>query len=116
MLHALTLALVMAFAPPLDAPAHRAAVSTPRLNPSHPTSPLARRRITLDVVRQDIHEVMRVLAEAGKVNIVLDPKIRGTVTLYLRQVWISDVFDAVLATQALTWERVGGIIYVRRHR
>ncbi|MDD4337937.1 MAG: hypothetical protein PHH46_11235, partial [Firmicutes bacterium] len=43
----------------------------------------AERRIDLDLVGAELAEVFRALAELGDMNIVLDPAVRGTLTIRL---------------------------------
>ena len=68
------------------------------------------RPIDLDVKGADIHDVCRLLADVGKVNIVLGDGVQGTVTLTMRHVPWDQVLDAVLAAKGLRVERDGNVI------
>lgn len=72
----------------------------------------ARGRMSLDVTRADIHSVLRLLAERGPVNLLVDDSVSGVVTLRLRNVRWQDALTAVLSTRGLGSERQGNIIWV----
>ena len=77
---------------------------------------MRRARVDLDFHQADIHNVLRLLAAEGRVNIVVGPDVRGSVTMTLKNVLVSDAFYAVLRVNGLTFEKVGEIIMVRRPR
>jgi type IV pilus assembly protein PilQ len=70
------------------------------------------KRITLDVVRADIHDVLRILAEKGGLNIVVAGEVQGKVTMKLRDVPWRQVLDTVLATNGLGHELRGNVLRV----
>jgi len=70
------------------------------------------KRISIDVVRADIHDVLRILAEMGKVNVVVSDEVQGKVTLKLRDVPWHQVLDTVLSTHHLGQERTGNVLRV----
>jgi len=70
------------------------------------------RRISIDVVRADIHDVLRMLAEMGKVNVVVSDEVQGKVTLKLRDVPWNQVLSTVLSTHGLGQERTGNVLRV----
>lgn len=70
------------------------------------------RRISIDVVRADVHDVLRMLAEMGKVNVVVSDEVKGKVTLKLRDVPWNQVLDTVLSTHGLGQERTGNVVRV----
>lgn len=74
--------------------------------------PYETRRISLDVHQVDVHNVLRLLAEAAKVNIVVPKEVQGKVTLKLKNVAWKDVLQLVLRSQQLGVERVGEVFYV----
>jgi hypothetical protein len=53
-------------------------------------------KISLDYVNADIRNVFQLLAEAGKVEIIPAPEVRGTVTLRLIAVPWDEALDAIL--------------------
>lgn len=70
------------------------------------------RPIDLDVKGADIHDVCRLLADVGKINIILGDGVQGTVTLTMRHVPWDQVLDVVLAAKGLRVEREGNVILV----
>jgi type IV pilus assembly protein PilQ len=70
------------------------------------------KRITLDVVHADIHDVLRILAEKGGLNIVVSDEVQGKVTLKLRNVPWRQVLDTVLSTNGLGHELRGNVLRV----
>jgi hypothetical protein len=73
---------------------------------------MSQRRITLDVREADIHNVLRLLAEEGGANIVVDADVRGRVTMRLENVTVEDAFLAVLESQGLGWTSRGAVTLV----
>ncbi|HYH94623.1 secretin and TonB N-terminal domain-containing protein [Hyalangium sp.] len=70
------------------------------------------KRITLDVVRADIHDVLRLLAEKGGLNVVVSDDVKGKVTLKLRNVPWRQALDTVLASNGLGQELRGNVLRV----
>ncbi len=70
------------------------------------------RTVTLDVKEADVHNVFRLLALVGRVNIVVADGIKGRVTLRLVDVTWEDAFAAVLVSQGLGTVTVGNVILV----
>ncbi len=64
-------------------------------------------RVSMDFVEADIHDVLRLLAEVGDVNIVVSEGVQGQVTVHLDDVAWQQAFDAILATQGLGAQRLG---------
>lgn len=77
-----------------------------------PEAPRAGKRISLQVQRADLQSVLRLLAEAGRVNLVMGEDVRGTVTLHLRNVAWEQALDLVLRSNGLGSERTGNILRV----
>jgi type IV pilus assembly protein PilQ len=100
-----------------SAPVQGAAVETPALAPepsAHPEPvPVAHGRpIDLDVHDADIREVCRLLADVGKVNVVVADGVAGTVTVRLRRVPWDEALDAILAAKGLVAHRQGSVVIV----
>lgn len=72
----------------------------------------ARKRITLDVTQADIHDVIRMLADVSKLNIVAGEDVSGKVTLRLRNVTWKQAMDVVLNSNGLGYEKQGNIVRV----
>ena len=68
--------------------------------------------ITLDVKDADIHNVVRLLADAGKVNIVVPDEVKGRVTVKLKDVPWTKALDVVLSSKGLGYEKSGNVIRV----
>jgi hypothetical protein len=58
--------------------------------------PYSGARISLDYVNADIRNIFRFLAESGKVEIVPDPDVRGTITLRFTEIPWDEALDAIL--------------------
>lgn len=72
----------------------------------------ASKRVTLDVVHADIHDVLRILAEVGRLNVVVADEVQGKVTLKLRDVPWRQALDTVLSSQGLGQELRGNVLRV----
>jgi type II secretory pathway component HofQ len=72
----------------------------------------AAKRISLDVVKAPVGDVLRMLADVGRLNLVLSDDVGGSVTLTLRDVPWPQVLDTVLAARGLGKEVRGNILRV----
>ncbi|MDC0711833.1 secretin and TonB N-terminal domain-containing protein [Stigmatella sp. ncwal1] len=82
-------------------------------SPSQAAPPRAEsKRINLDVVRADLHDVLRILADVGRLNLVVSEQVRGKVTLKLKNVPWREALDTVLASHALGQEIQGNVLRV----
>lgn len=70
------------------------------------------RRIDLDLKDADVHNVLRLLADVGKVNIVTADNVKGSVTIRMRNVPWDQALDVVLQSKGLGMVRGGNIIRV----
>jgi hypothetical protein len=70
------------------------------------------RRIDLDVVNADLHEVCRLLADVGKINIVVADDVTGSVTIKMKQVPWDQALDAILRAKGYASERDGNVVTV----
>jgi type IV pilus assembly protein PilQ len=70
------------------------------------------RPIDLDFHEADIHNILRLLAEVGGVNIVTSDDVKGTVTIRMRNVPWDQALDVILQSKKLGKEWVGNIIRV----
>ena len=80
--------------------------------PAAAKSPKEAKRISLDVTRANVHDVLRMLADVGRLNLVVAEEVQGTVTLSLRNVVWTEALDVVLASRGLGKERRGSILRV----
>ena len=72
----------------------------------------AGRRIDIDLKDADIHNVLRLLADTGHVNIVTADDVGGTITIRMRNVPWDQVLDVVLQAKGLGMVRQGNLIRV----
>jgi type IV pilus assembly protein PilQ len=70
------------------------------------------RRISLDLKDADIQNVLRLLADVSKLNIVAADDVKGKVTIKLRNVPWDQALDIILRSKQLDKTRVGNIIRV----
>src|SRR5687767_14517615 len=70
------------------------------------------KRITLDVKDADLHNVLRLLADVGRINLVVADDVKGRVTVRLTNVPWSEALDVVLRSKGLGQERVGTVVHV----
>ncbi len=78
-------------------------------DPSDPFSGLSR-KISLDLRSMDIMDTVKFLSKQGDLNIVATKNVSGKITLFLKDVTISDVLDMILLTNNLACEKKAGII------
>jgi type IV pilus assembly protein PilQ len=70
------------------------------------------RRIDLDLKDADIHNVLRLLADVGRVNIVTADDVQGTVTIRMRNIPWDQALDVVLQSKNLGMVQRGNIVRV----
>jgi type IV pilus assembly protein PilQ len=70
------------------------------------------RRIDIDLKDADIHNVLRLLADTGHVNVVTADDVQGTITIRMRNVPWDQVLDVVLQAKGLGMVRTGNLIRV----
>jgi len=72
----------------------------------------AGRRIDLDLKDADVHNVLRLLADVGQVNIVTADNVQGSVTIRMRNVPWDQALDVVLQSKGLGMVRQANMIRV----
>ena len=72
----------------------------------------AGKRIDLDLKDADIHNILRLLADVGRVNIVTADDVQGNVTIRMRNVPWDQALDVVLQAKGLGMVRTGNLIRV----
>jgi type IV pilus assembly protein PilQ len=70
------------------------------------------RKIDLNFKDADIHNLLRILATVGGVNIVVPQTVRGTVTVRLKSVPWDQAMEVILASQGMWYRRSGSLIRV----
>jgi type IV pilus assembly protein PilQ len=107
--------------PPASAPAPASTPTTttapPKAAPIDSTGRAPRFRgapIDIDVVNADLHNVFRLIADAGRVSIAVADDVKGTITLRLRQVPWDQALDTVVRLEKLQLERHGDLYLIKR--
>lgn len=72
------------------------------------------RRIDLDFKDADVHNILRLLADVGKVNIVTADDVAGSVTIKMKNVPWDQALDVVLQAKNLGMVRTGNLIRVAK--
>ncbi len=70
------------------------------------------RRVNIDLKDADIHNILRLLADVGHVNIVTADDVSGTVTIRMNNVPWDQALDVVLQAKGLGMVRSGNLIRV----
>ena len=100
-----------AAAPP--PPAHVAALPhAPAASPAHPESTFTGQRISLDFKDADIQNVLRVLADVSRLNIIATDDVKGKVTLHLSDVPWDQALDLVMRSNRLEKTREGNVVRI----
>ena len=68
--------------------------------------------IDLDVKGAELVEVCRLIADVGKVNIVVSDQVQGTVTIKMKRVPWDQALDTILRAKGFRAERDGSVIMV----
>jgi type IV pilus assembly protein PilQ len=70
------------------------------------------RRIDLDLKDADIHNVLRLLADVGAVNVITSDNVTGSITIRMRNVPWDQALDVVLQAKNLGMVRAGNLLRV----
>jgi type IV pilus assembly protein PilQ len=70
------------------------------------------RRIDLDLKDADVHNILRFLADIGRVNIVTADDVSGNITIRMRNVPWDQALDVILQAKGLGMVRTGNLIRV----
>ncbi|HRI65406.1 MAG TPA: type IV pilus secretin PilQ, partial [Polyangium sp.] len=70
------------------------------------------RRIDLDLKDADIHNVLRFIADVGRVNVITSDDVKGTVTIRIKNVPWDQALETVLQSKGLGMVRSGNMIRV----
>jgi type IV pilus assembly protein PilQ len=76
------------------------------------SSAFAAPRVSLDVKDAEIRNVLRFLADLGKINVVVSDEVNGRVTLHLRNVPFEDAVRSVLEPKGLAIQQIGEVRYI----
>jgi type IV pilus secretin PilQ/predicted competence protein len=101
-------------APPAPAPpASPTPAKVVTVGPAHPAN-YAGQPLTLDLVDISLVDFFRLMAEEGGINIVLDPEIKGTISIKVVKVPWDQIFDAALANNGLDKQIEGNLVRIAR--
>lgn len=75
-------------------------------------SPVASKKISLDIKGMDIIDVLKLLANQGNLNIVTGKNVTGRVSMFLKNVDVWDAFEIIVTANGLAYEKKNGIINV----
>jgi type IV pilus assembly protein PilQ len=82
--------------------------------PTDPDSPWQGEPISLDLKDADLKDVLRTFAELTKINIAIDPEVKGSVTVRFNDVPWDQALDVVLRMNGLGYVLEGRILRVGR--
>jgi len=77
-----------------------------------PRSPL----ITLDYVNAEVTDVIRALAAQSRVNVALNPEVKGQVTVHLREKTVDEAMQVVSNAAGLSVKKVNDTFVVAPHK
>ena len=80
--------------------------------PADSQSPYSGEPISLDLKDADLKDVLRTFAELTKVNIAVDPDVRGSVTVSLHDVPWDQALDVILRMNGLGYVLEGRILRI----
>ena len=69
-------------------------------------------RIDLDLKDADVHNVLRLLADVGKLNVITGDNVAGAITIKMRNVPWDQALDIVLQSKGLGMVRMGNLVRV----
>ena len=106
--------------PPAEIPVKAEEVVPPEVEPAiRPITPAkppkkvyTGARITMDFANADIRNILKLIGEVSKLNIVWGAEVKGTVSMRLKNVPWDQALDVVLETNDLGMRREGNIIWV----
>jgi len=87
-------------------------VAAPQATGPWPRPAYSGRPLDLDVKDADIHNVLRLIADVGRVNIVVTDDVQGSVTVRMRGVPWDQALDVICRSKGLFVERDGNVIIV----
>jgi hypothetical protein len=107
-----------------DAPAPAVALPSPPpaatpspmaiVNQAQQSSQFAGHPLTLDLVDIPLVDFFRLMAEEGGINIVLDPEIKGTISIKVVKVPWDQIFEAALLNNGLDKQVEGNLVRIAR--
>ncbi|WP_425060717.1 Type IV pilus biogenesis and competence protein PilQ [Sporomusa carbonis] len=68
--------------------------------------------VNMNVTDGEVRDVLTALASIGRVNMVIDDSVSGTITIQLKNIPYDTVLDLVCKTKGLTYHEVNGVLVV----
>ncbi|MCA9140373.1 MAG: hypothetical protein KDB00_26560 [Planctomycetales bacterium] len=68
--------------------------------------------VTLVATDADIRDILRMIAEYHKLNLVIGPEVAGLVTVSIRGARLEEVLDAILGVAGFQWHQSSNLLYV----
>jgi bla regulator protein blaR1 len=96
----------------LAMPASNARTAEQAANPVGKIVLLAGKRVRLSYKNVDVRELIRAMAEAGSVNILVSDKVAGTVTVELTETTWDHALDIILGSMSLVKHEKDGILFI----
>jgi type IV pilus assembly protein PilQ len=97
-------------------PRRRAAKPESRRAPADAGSLSAGETISLDLKDADLKDVLRTFAQLARWNIVIDPEVKGSVTVRLHDVPWDQALDVILQVNGLGYVLQGNVLRVGEPR
>jgi type IV pilus assembly protein PilQ len=96
----------------VDIPAKDIKVIAPHLADQHPPRPLPTRKITMKMHQTDVAVLLRALARAVNLNIMINESVSGRISINVIDAKWDQVFMGILNSQGLAYEWQGDIIRI----
>ena len=77
-------------------------------------TPLAKRKITIDIHDADINDLLRLLSDEINTSIVVSPDVKGNVTLSLKSVPLDQAMNIILRMHDLGMRYEGNVIWIAK--
>ncbi len=81
---------------------------------SAPSTQYAGQPMTLDLIDMPLVDFFRLMAEEGGINIVVDPDVKGSISIKGEKIPWDQVFDMALATRSLDKQIEGNLVRITR--
>ncbi len=100
--------------PPAAPHAPAPALPPPALRPRPANSGFSGHPLTLDLIDISLVDFFRLMSEEGGINIVMDPEIKGNLSIKVVKVPWDQIFDAALMNNALDKQIDGNLVRIAR--
>lgn len=68
--------------------------------------------VNMNVTNAEVRDVLTALASVGKVNMIVDDSVKGTITIHLNNVPFDSALDLICKTKGITYQYVGDCLVV----